>query len=204
MSRSARSNSAKRGMSAGRLLVALAQCQLLGGHGLVALDRHRADLAAVQLSATPGVPATTAASLARRFGAQQFAGIEAGLARLITTAMPLLPAGRRAVLTATDPTIDMDSTDVEVYGRCKDGVAYNYQGQRAGRPHLATWAEAGLAVAAELLAGNQDVRPRAAGMLRRALAAIPEQVTNRHPPCSGGHSRSTPRSHTRSGSVDQG
>lgn len=30
--------------------------------------------------------------------------------------------------------------------------------------------------AAELLAGNQDVRPRAAGMLHRALGGIPEQV----------------------------
>jgi hypothetical protein len=44
------------------------------------------------------------------------------------------------------------------------------------RPSLATWAEAGVTVAAELLAGNDDVRPRAAGMLRRGLAGIPEQV----------------------------
>jgi len=55
-------------------------------------------------------------------------------------------------------------------------VAYNYAGQRAGRPHLATWAEAGVTMAAELLAGNEDVRPRAAGMLRRALAGIPDRV----------------------------
>ncbi|MGV1009987.1 MAG: hypothetical protein ACOYBY_15480 [Dermatophilaceae bacterium] len=31
----------------------------------------------------------------------------------------------------------MDSTDVEVYGSGKQGVAYDYAGQRAGRPHLA-------------------------------------------------------------------
>ena len=182
-----------RGVSAGQLLVALAQCQLLGGHGLVALaqcqllgghglvalDRQRADLAAGQLSAIPGVPATTAASLARRFGPGELVGIEAGPARLIDTAVPLLPAARQAALTAADPTIDMDSTDVEVYGSRKDGVAYNFQGQRAGRPHLATWAEAGLTLAAELLAGNQDVRPGAAGMLRRPLAALPDQVNGR-------------------------
>src|SRR5207344_379831 len=42
------------------------------------------------------------------------------------------------------------------------------------RPHLATWAEAGLSTAAELLAGNEDVRPRAAVLLGRALAGIPE------------------------------
>jgi hypothetical protein len=58
-------------------------------------------------------------------------------------------------------------------------VAFNYRGQRAGRPHLATWAEAGITVAAELLAGNDDVRPRAADMLRRAVTAIPAAVTGR-------------------------
>jgi hypothetical protein len=34
-----------RGRSAGELLVALAQCQLLGGTALAALDRDRADVA---------------------------------------------------------------------------------------------------------------------------------------------------------------
>jgi hypothetical protein len=58
-------------------------------------------------------------------------------------------------------------------------VAFNYRGQRAGRPHLATWAQAGITVAADLLAGNDDVRPRAAGLLRRALAALPVEVTGR-------------------------
>ena len=36
------------------------------------------------------------------------------------------------------------------------------------------------------------------------LESVDVDFSNRHPPCSGGHSRSTPRSHTRSGSVDQG
>jgi len=65
---------------------------------------------------------------------------------------------------------------VEVYGRCKQGVAYNYQGQRCGRPHVASWAEIGVALAAELLAGNEDPRPGAAGLLRRALAALPPGI----------------------------
>jgi len=72
-----------RGASGGQLLTALAQCQLLGGHGLVALDRDRADTAAQQLSAVAPVASTTAAGLARRFGPQQFAGIEAGLATVL-------------------------------------------------------------------------------------------------------------------------
>jgi hypothetical protein len=40
---------------------------------------------------------------------------------------------RREALTRS-VTIDLDTTDVEVYGRHKRGVAYNYQGQRCGRP----------------------------------------------------------------------
>jgi hypothetical protein len=168
-----------RGVSAGQVLTALAQCQLLGGHGLVALDRQRVDAVAQQLSALPSVPSTTAAGLARRFGPTQLAGIESGIAELLSRVVRRLPAARREALCGVDPTIDMDSTDVEVYGPRKRGVAFNYKGQRAGRPHLASWAQAGVVIAGELLAGNQDVRPRAGDLLRRALAALPEQVTGR-------------------------
>lgn len=164
-----------RGVTAGELLVGLAQSQLLGGDCLVALDRQRSDVAADELSAVPGIASTTAASLARRFDADRLAGIETAVADLAGRAFDLLPATRRVTLSAR-ATVDLDSTDVEVYGSKKRGVAYNYAGQRAGRPHLATWAEAGLTTAAELLAGNDDVRPRAAAMLRRCLAGIPAQV----------------------------
>lgn len=164
-----------RGVTAGQVLVGLAQSQLLGGDALVALDRQRQDLAAGALSGVPPIPSTTAGNLARRFAGEHLAGVEAGNAAVVARAWPLLSASRREQLSGS-VTIDMDSTDVEVYGSRKQGVAYNYAGQRAGRPHLATWAEAGLATAAELLAGNEDVRPRAAGMLRRALAGIPEPV----------------------------
>jgi len=165
-----------RGLTGGQLLVAMAQCQLLDGTFLAALDRQRQDTAGQLLSCVPAVPARTANSLARRFGAAQRAGVETGLAAVLARAVPLLPVARRGALLGQAPTIDLDSTDVEVYGSRKQGVAYNYCGQRAGRPHLATWAQAGVTLAAELLAGNDDVRPRAAGLLRRALAALPEKV----------------------------
>ena len=164
-----------RGASAGELLVAMAQSQLLGGDALVCLDRQRADVAAGQLSAVPGLASTTAAGLARRFGPEHLAGVEAAIADLVERSVDLLPIERRIGLGAR-VTVDLDSTDVEVYGVKKQGVAYNYQGQRVGRPHLATWAEAGLTTAADLLAGNDDVRPRAADMLVRALAGIPVSV----------------------------
>lgn len=168
----------ERGASAGELLVGMAQSQLLGADALVSLDRQRADVAAVELSAVPVLASTTAAGLARRFGAEHLVGVETAIAELAGRSFDLLPAERKLALSAT-VTLDLDSTDVEVYGSKKQGVAYNYQGQRAGRPHLATWAEAGLTVAADLLAGNDDVRPRAADMLRRGLAGIPASVRAR-------------------------
>jgi hypothetical protein len=113
----------------------MAQSQLLGGDALVALDRQRADLAAAQLSAVAGIAATTAAGLARRFGAGQVAGIERANGAVIATAHRLLSAHRRSTLERS-VTIDMDSTDVEVYGSRKRGVAYNYAGQR---PVARTW-----------------------------------------------------------------
>jgi hypothetical protein len=73
-------------------------------------------------------------------------------------------------------TIDLDATDVEVYGRKKRGVAYNHQGQRVGRPHVATWAQTETVLAAELVSGNYDPRAGAAGLLRRALAAVPRRA----------------------------
>ena len=164
-----------RGASVGELLVGLAQSQLLGADAIVGLDRQRGDVAAVELSAVPVLASTTAAGLARRFGPEQFAGVEDSIADLAERGFGLLPAERKVALSAKT-TLDMDSTDVEVYGSKKQGVAYNYAGQRSGRPHLATWAEAGLTTAADLLAGNDDVRPRAADMLRRGLAGIPEPV----------------------------
>lgn len=116
-----------RGASAGELLVGLVQSQMLGGDALVALDRQRRDAAAVELSAVPTLPATTAGNLARRFTPAHFAGVEAANAAVVARAYRLLPSDRRAKLEQS-LTIDMDSTDVEVYGSRKEGVAYNYQG----------------------------------------------------------------------------
>ena len=65
---------------------------------------------------------------------------------------------------------------MEVYGRKKRGVAYNHQGQRVGRPHVASWAEAEIVLAADLGDGTDDPRATAPGLLRRALASLPERA----------------------------
>src|SRR5512135_37139 len=93
------------------------------------------------LTPVPGLATSTAAGIARRFTDKHWRGAEAGLAVATARMAGLLPAERAAELAEGPVTIDIDATDVEVYGSKKRGVAYNYQGQRAGRPHVAAWAE---------------------------------------------------------------
>ena len=161
-----------RGYTGGQLLVGLACAQLAGEDFLVGLDRRRADLAGQVLAPVAGLSSTTAAGLARRFSDAQWHAVETGIGDIHTAMLAALPPTRAAALCET-VTIDLDTTDVEVYGRKKRGVAYNYQGQRCGRPHVATWAETCTALAADLMAGDEDPRGHAADLLRRALAALP-------------------------------
>ena len=122
-----------RGFGAGELLAGLASAQLAGEDFLVGLDRQRADAAGQQITPVPGLSSTTAAGLARRVTAAQWSAVEHGLAAVTGRMLALLPAERAAALTEGPVTIDLDTTDVEVYGRKKRGVAYNHQGQRIGR-----------------------------------------------------------------------
>ncbi|MDM4719520.1 IS1380 family transposase [Micromonospora sp. WMMA1363] len=161
-----------RGLSGGEFLVAVAQAQMCGAQFWVGLDRRRADTAGEALSAVPTPAASTAVELASRFGPAQVAGIEEGIGEIACRVVGLLPAARRAVLRTGGATIDLDGTDVEVYGAKKEGIAYSYKGARAGRPHVATWAEAGVVTAADLLAGDEDPRPGAGSLIERSVATL--------------------------------
>ena len=162
-----------RGFGAGELLCGIAAAQLAGEDFLTGLDRQRADAAGQQLTPVPGLASTTAAGLARRVTPAQWRAVESGLAAVTGRMLDLLPAPRAAALTDGPVTIDLDATDVEVYGRKKRGVAYNHQGQRVGRPHVAAWAETEIVLAADLGDGTDDPRATAPDLLRRALAALP-------------------------------
>jgi len=165
-----------RGFGAGELLTGIAAAQLAGEDFLTGLDRQRADVAGQQITPVPGLASTTAAGLARRLTPGQWRAVESGLAAVTGRMLSLLPAQRAAALADGPVTIDLDTTDVEVYGRKKRGVAYNHQGQRVGRPHVATWAEAETVLAADLGDGTDDPRATAPDLLRRALAAVPERA----------------------------
>jgi hypothetical protein len=161
-----------RGFTGGQLLVGMACAQLAGEDFLVGLDRYRADVVGQVLAAVPGLCSTTAAGLARRFSDGQWRAVETGIGEVHAAMLAALPPARAAALCQA-VTIDLDTSDVEVYGRLKRGVAFNHQGQRVGRPHVATWAETATVLAADLMAGNDDPRPHAADLLGRALATLP-------------------------------
>src|SRR5713101_4312342 len=162
-----------RGFGPGELLTGIASAQLAGEDFLAGLDRQRADAAGQQIAPVPGLSSTTAAGLARRVTGEQWKAVEHGVAAVTGRMLALLPAPRAAALTGGPVTIDLDTTDVEVYGSKKRGVAYNHQGQRVGRPHVAAWAETEIVLAADLGSGTDDPRATAAGLLRRALACLP-------------------------------
>jgi hypothetical protein len=164
-----------RGLTAGQTLAAVASCQLTGGDHLVSLDRRRADTAGQELEPVPTPPSRTAAGLAARFGPAQFAGIEVGIAAVNARVLARVGQVRRSAL-LRQVTIDIDATDIEVYGRTKKGCAYNYQGQRAYRADIAFWAELGVPVAADLLAGDDDPRSSVVALIERVHATLPAGV----------------------------
>ena len=53
---------------------------------------------------------------------------------------------------------------------------YNYQGQRAYRPHIAFWADGAVTLAADLMRADEDPRPVAGQLLDRAIAQLPAGV----------------------------
>ena len=108
----------RRGVSAGELVVALAESQLIGGECFDDIEQLRADRAGSRVRAALRVPsAATARQLARRFRRCHVQAIERALAR----------AGGRLDRAldrdaGEDATVDLDATQLEVYG-AKVGAA---------------------------------------------------------------------------------
>ncbi len=165
----------QRGLSGGQLLTALASAQLTGADFLVRLDERREDVAGQELEPVPTPASTTAAGIARRFTAEHLGGIEAAIGEINAGMVGLVGQVRRSALLKV-ATIDGDTTDVEVFGRFKENAEYNHSGQRNLRPHLGLWAEAGVPLAGELMAGATDPRSNCVELLDRSIAALPAGV----------------------------
>ncbi len=164
-----------RGLTSGQVLVSMASAQLAGEDFMVGLDRRRADAAGQVLEPVPTPASTTWAGNAKRFTSEHLAGLPAAMKTINTRWVTRLPAVRQTAL-LREVTIDGDATDVEVYGRTKDGAAHAYTGALTLRSHIASWAEAGVPLAAELMGGTEDPRSNMVEVLDAALAALPEGV----------------------------
>ncbi|WP_395297600.1 IS1380 family transposase [Kitasatospora hibisci] len=161
-----------RGLSGGEFALATAVVQLTGEDHLVGFDRLRADVVGEGLLPAPLPAATTAATLAARFGQVQREGIETACAKVTARALAALPARDRAPILSGSVTIDLDAKDVEVFSTRKERVVRSYKGEVSGRVHAAHWAQAGTVLAADLLDGRSDGRTVAPAQIDRAVDAV--------------------------------
>ncbi|MFI9163622.1 IS1380 family transposase [Kitasatospora aureofaciens] len=161
-----------RGLSGGEFALAMAVVQLVGEDHLVGFDRLRADAVGEALLPAPVPAATTAATLAARFGRIQREGIETACAKLTGRALAVLPVAGRARILSGPVTIDLDAKDIEVFSTRKEHVVRSYKGEIAGRVHAAHWAQAGTVLVADLLDGRSDGRTHAPGQIDRAVDAV--------------------------------
>lgn len=159
-----------RGRSAGELLVALAEAMMAGGAHLAHLEVLRQDAAGAGLRAVAETPApTTAGQLLRRLTVAQLRAV------LTATAEAGNVLDAELGLAAAAPvTLDIDATTTEVYGRQKQGAAFNYEGRFSCRSQLVTWAERHRVLAAELNSGNTAAKPSAPRLLDAALGRLPQ------------------------------
>jgi hypothetical protein len=162
----------RRGLSPGELVVSLAECQLVGGSFFDHIEDVRADRAGAGLRAVAGMPSAPAAlQNAKRFRRCHVQRIERAMAR----------AGRRLDRAlgrdvAEPVTIDLDATQVTVYGQRKQGAARSRQGHMSYAPHVAFWAQRGRALTSELVGGNREKLSggECATIATRAIRLLPD------------------------------
>jgi hypothetical protein len=160
----------QRGLSAGELMVSLAETIMVGGDHLVHLDQLRGDLAGAELRAVAAAPApTTAGQLLKRFRLGQSRAVVAAMAELGNR------FDRQMGLSVKAPvTLDMDGTLSEVYGRHKELANFNREGRRGFLSVFVTWDERRRILVADLLKGSASEKPGAASLFLRALRALPQ------------------------------
>jgi hypothetical protein len=172
--------SRRRGLSAGALVVSLAECQIAGADCFDDIENVRADTAGAGLRAVADTPsAPTARQRARRYRPGHIRAIERAQARVAER------CDRSAGRDPGEPVdLDLDATETEVYGSQKQGAARSHTGALAYNSYVVTWAQRGRALTSELLGGNRSriTAPESAAMIARATRLLPSghgQVTVR-------------------------
>ena len=175
----------RRGCSPAQLVLALAECQLAGGSFFRDLEEVRADEAGAPLRIVAEVPSAPAAlQRAKDFRRVHCQRIEQALA-LAGQELDRRLGRERSLEPAT---IDLDATQIEVYGRYKQGAQRNRQGQTSYAPHVAFSAQTGRALTAELVSGAREklTGRECARIARRALSLLPtsgDPLQSRGPVC---------------------
>jgi hypothetical protein len=162
----------RRGLSGGELVVSLAESQLVGGEFFSDVEDVRADRAGAALRAVAATPsAPTALQNAKQFRRCHVQRIERAAARVGEHVDRAL--GREA---GEPPTIDLDATQIEVFGAHKQGAARSRHGAISYAPHVAFWAQRGRALTSELVGGNREKLTGAecARIATRALRLLPD------------------------------
>jgi Transposase DDE domain group 1 len=141
----------RRGVSPGALVVALAECQLVGGECFDDVQDVRGDRAGARLRAVAETPsAPTARQLAYRFKPSHIRAVERAVARCGNELDRRL--GRDP---GEDVIFDLDATESVVYGRRKRGTGRSRTGHLAYNSYVVCWAQRGRALTSELKGGNQ-------------------------------------------------
>lgn len=162
----------RRGLSPGELVVGLAECQLVGGSFFDHIEDVRADRAGAGLRAVAQTPSAPAAlQNAKRFRRVHVQRVERAMARAGQRLDRAL--GREA---GEAVTVDLDATQVTVYGQRKEGAGRSRHGHMSYAPHIAFWAQRGRALTAELVGGNKEKLSgrECATIASRAIALLPD------------------------------
>lgn len=156
-------------VSPGQLVVSLAECQLVGGSFFDHVEDVRADRAGAGLRAvaqTPSAPQN--AKCLRRCRVQRIERAMARAGQRLDRALGRDPA---------EPvTIDLDATQVTVYGQRKQGAGRSRHGCMSYAPRVAFWAQRGRALTSELVGGNKEKLSggECATIATRAIGLLPD------------------------------
>lgn len=160
----------QRGLGVGELVVSCAESMMCGAECWDDLENLRADTASAPFRAVAAAPASsTARQRAAMFGRAHLQAVEQAVA----------DAGawldEHSGLDVAEPvTIDLDGTDIEVHA-AKQGAARGRGGMMGYTPHVATWAERGRVLTAELYGANHTTISGAESLkiARRAVRMLP-------------------------------
>lgn len=160
----------RRGLGVGSLVVSVTESIMCGAECWDDLEDLRADTASAPFRGVAAAPASsTARQRAAMFGRSHLQAVE----QAVADAGAWLDA-HNGLDVSGPATIDLDGTDIKVHA-AKQGAARGRGGIMGYTPHIATWAERGRVLTAELYGANNTTISAAESLkiARRAVKMLP-------------------------------